>query len=375
MNEAPIRDRAFHLSHPVTDERLRLRRAWPRDEGHLLLEWETPHGEPVPGQWFADPARLNRAAAATEGAVPLPEEGVLLQPDGADRRLPALHGLVARADARLIAHRPERRAVVRTAEGYAKVVRPERVADLVSRCERAARYADGAFTVPELIRAEDSGVTLWSALPGEPLHELSRATRVGDPLLAWYRAGAALAALHAVPADGGGGVGPGAHTPADERAAVLRWLGPARRFGLLPDVDPEPALAPLFEADAARIGPVHRDCYDKQFVADPADERIGLLDMDTLTTGEPALDAANVLVHIALRRAQGRLTPGRAEAFRSAFLSGLRPDRETHERIPAYAAAARLRLAGVYAFRPRWRRLARDLMNEALRSSPAAARP
>jgi hypothetical protein len=36
------------------------------------------------------------------------------------------------------------------------------------------------------------------------------------------------------------------------------------------------------------------------------------------------------------------------------------------QRVPAYATTTRLRLAGVYAFRPRWRHVAYGLLDAAL---------
>ncbi|SKA01944.1 Phosphotransferase enzyme family protein [Marinactinospora thermotolerans DSM 45154] len=370
MTERFVADRVVS---PATGEPLLLRRAWPRGTDHALVEWEQADGRRVAGQWFADPDRLERVAAATPGASALPGEGVLLQPDGADRRLPRVRALV-RAGGRLVAHRPERRAVVRTDRGYVKAVRPGREAALVARFEQAERLAGTAFAVPRLLEDMGEGATLWSALPGEPLTRPAAGGRVGDWLLDWYRAGAALAVLHAAepPSPGPGGQGgPPRHTPADEKEAVLRWLRPAWRFGLLPYADPGPVLAALGEEAGAPLRPVHRDCYDKQFVAAPEAERIGLVDLDTLALGEPAVDVANVVAHMALRSAQGVVGPARARAARAAFLAGLEPDEATLRRVPAYVAATRLRLAGVYAFRPRWRGLARELYASALESPPA----
>ena len=81
----------------------------------------------------------------------------------------------------------------------------------------------------------------------------------------------------------------------------------------------------------------------------------------TLAAGDPALDVANLLVHLDLRVAQGIMTSVRADQARAAFLRGYAPDEVTTARVPAYAELVRLRLAGLYAFRPRWRSLAADL--------------
>ena len=181
---------------------LELRRSWPRREDQLHLEYVTPEGRIVPGQWFRDPARCAdigrrtaRAAAqvqrtagpgaraSTPGSsvisyvLPDPASAVLLQANGSDRKLPALLSLLARPGARLLVHRPERRAVVRlvTPEGvqYAKVVPAERLAALVAMGAVARAAAGDAFATPALVAADHAArVAVWSALPGEPLIEL-----------------------------------------------------------------------------------------------------------------------------------------------------------------------------------------------------------
>ena len=50
---------------------LRVRRAWPRSEDHLLLDLAGADGS-VAGQWFDDPDRAAEVAAATPGAQLLP---------------------------------------------------------------------------------------------------------------------------------------------------------------------------------------------------------------------------------------------------------------------------------------------------------------
>ena len=120
---------------PTSGRILRLRRAWPRGPGHLLLEYRDGDSS-VAGQWFADSDRLRAVAEQTarvspEGVRSCAGAGVLLQRRGADRRLPALTDALADGAATLVVHRPERRAVVRrtrsSATTYVKMVRPGRV--------------------------------------------------------------------------------------------------------------------------------------------------------------------------------------------------------------------------------------------------------
>jgi aminoglycoside phosphotransferase (APT) family kinase protein len=79
---------------------------------------------------------------------------------------------------------------------------------------------------------------------------------------------------------------------------------------------------------------------------------IGLLDLDLAACGDPALDLANLLVHFELRALQEHCSDARARACAVALLEGYSPDPPLLGRLAAYAAATRLRLAGLYCFRP-----------------------
>src|SRR5688572_24856755 len=99
---------------------LNLRRAWPHTDGHLSPEYVTHDGQIVAGQWLADQEQLEQVmretskslqGSASIALIPAAGTHVLLQFRGADRRLVGLASLLERPDARLIVHRPERRAV------------------------------------------------------------------------------------------------------------------------------------------------------------------------------------------------------------------------------------------------------------------------
>jgi hypothetical protein len=345
--------------------RLQLTRAWPRGEGVVHLEYASDAG-PVAGQLVEDPRRLARIAGATGApASVLQPAGVLLHHGGADRRLPALGALVAAPRSRLLAHRPERRAVVRRADGcYVKVLRPGRTEAVATALRHVEALAGEWFRVPVLREHRpDDGVLVWSDLAGPTLHDLAVAG-APDPAqwhAVWAAAGRALRALHDGPQ-----AGLPSHRVADECRATLRWVEPAQGLRLLLPVDVTAVLAPLRAGEPGPLGVLHRDLHDKQVVVAPGGPP-GLLDVDTLAVGERALDVANVLVHLELRVRQGLLTPAAATLARDAFLDALAPADATLGRVAAYAPATRLRLAGVYAFRPRWGRLARALLDEVVR--------
>lgn len=338
---------------------LRLRRAWQRGVWRLALQYVDADGRIVPGRWFADREkaieafeRLDRATgrAVLAGSAAGP---VVLHPDGADDRLPALAGLLEKPGARLLTHRPGRRAVVCLDGGarYAKVLRPSKA----GRIMRAFQYVEGlpgrAFGVAETILADEViGLIVTRALPGTSLHDLA-GTDGRAFVESCGRAGRALRSLHVAAPDW-----LGVHDAGAE-AALLRER--VEGIGVfvpgLHDAVSSACARVCASLEAAGGGHVvlHRDFYDKQIVIDECGE-LGLLDFDTLGAGEAALDLANMLAHIELRVMQGACTRATASAAAGAFVDAYAPNGETRRRIPAYLDAARLRLAMLYAYRPKW---------------------
>lgn len=363
---------------PSTGRSLRLRRAWPRGTGHLLLEYVELDGSKgavatVAAQWFADRGRLATVARQTAAVCPaqvttIGDTGLLLQRGGADRRLRALSGLLADSDSVLIVHRPERRAVVRRSgqapTTYLKLVRPDRLATHLNamRLDGQAR-----FRTPVVVAADASTGTIeCTALAGRSLHGLLGETGVSGAASAAFRAaGAAVRELHgsAPPA------GVGRHDALAEGEVVDRWIGHALVHGMFTVAQAVVARSALADVQSrlARLVPptssslIHRDLHDKQILVDD-DGGVGLLDLDTLAIGDPALDVANLLAHLELRVLQGQGSLDGARVAADAFLEGYRPAPELMERVVTYVATSRLRLACVYAFRPRWTDLAGRLL-------------
>lgn len=354
--------------------RLQLARAWPRGTDHALGELTAEDGTTVAAQWFADPDRLAAAAAKTPAPARVAGD-VLLQPAGADARLGALPAVLDEDGADLVAHRPGRRAVVRvtdadgTVREYAKVVRPKNAAELARRGALVAELVGDEVPVPRLREDSDleRGVLRWSVVPGRTLHDLGAdgGWSIETAREAWQAAGRAVAGLHAAPTERV----TDRHGPEQELDAIAGWLHPAVAHGLLdPDLVAragERVTAELTaEAGEPVLGVLHRDLHDKQLLLDDAGT-VGMIDVDTLAVGERALDVANLLVHLELRQAQGLLTDELAAAAREDFRAGVDAADLPAARLAAYARAARLRLAGVYAFRPRWRQVAEDLLRQA----------
>lgn len=358
----------------VAEHGLTLVRAHPRPD-RLHLDLTDEDGHRVIGQWLADGAQ--QVAEATEAVAPgrvrLLGRHLVLQAKGADRRLPALAALVADG-AELVVHRPERRAVVRTGATlsprgggeragespassrppeavpvYTKVVRPRRTADLVRRMEQAA--AVPGLDVPHVVAADEgAGTVRMSTLPGRTLHDLL-AEGVTD---AAGRVGAVVRTLHSSRAVDGlpghdlaaevavtGGLIELARTHHALRPRVLEALGQ--------DVA-RAATAVALAGPPARRSMLHRDLHDKQLLVDG--DGVGMLDVDTLGLGDPALDLGNLLAHLDLRVQQGWATQHTADMVEDGVLAGYRPDARTRAAAAGYRALTRARLRALYAFRP-----------------------
>ena len=108
----------------------------------------------------------------------------------------------------------------------------------------------------------------------------------------------------------------------------------------------------LLSLPIARTVTVHRDFYDKQVLIN--DGLPTMVDFDTLAAGDAALDLGNYLAHVELRRLQESTVADEAE---SAMISGYGECGTVRERIATWRDAALLRLAAIYALRPRWQHL------------------
>lgn len=323
---------------------LQLRRAWPRDENHLLLE-AGRGATTVAGQWFASGLRAAEVACKTPGAEQLGR--VVLQPGGGDRRLTSLRSLLDREGAELVAHRPERRAVVRLPASetgplaYAKVVRPAALAG-VAQTTRAA--ADLPVRTPAVLQVDDgASAVVTAALPGRTLHDLLAAPTAPAACRA---AGRALAQLHRAPVP----AGLPRHEDADERAVVRRWQQLAQLHGLTAAFPlPDPDVGAALPDQDQELTLIHRDFHDKQVVV-ADDGEVGVLDFDLMALGSPLVDLANVLVHLELRVLQGLVAD--AAPLRSAVLEGYGASDAQVRALPRYERVTWERLAAVYAFRP-----------------------
>jgi tRNA A-37 threonylcarbamoyl transferase component Bud32 len=341
---------------------LDLEKTFPQGAGHLLLQMSRPDRSRLAGQWFADSSRARVVARETRKRsgddvdVPVLDGGrLLLQPDGADRRIPVLHRVASAPGAALVAHRAEKRGSVRRVDHdgqtvYTKVVRPSHLSATMA----GARVRVDGVRVPKVTAVDpDDGTMDCRALPGRTLRDIlaDPTTTTAEVVAAGCAVGGAVARLHACPP-------PSSlrrHDATEEMAVTRRWLRQASVHGLLDDTALVrrrlEAARGLLAGTPGESAFLHRDLHDKQVVVDD-DGAVGILDLDLAATGEPALDLANLLVHLELRSLQGLCPAARAGACADAVVDGYAPDLDIWRRMPAYALTTRLRLAAVYAFRP-----------------------
>ena len=108
----------------------------------------------------------------------------------------------------------------------------------------------------------------------------------------------------------------------------------------------------------------HRDLHDGQFLVDG--HRLHVLDFDLLCQADTALDAGNLVAHMALRDLQRDPDSSFAasRACGEAFLYGL--ERQCDDgfglRLSFYQATTFYRLALLYKLRPRWQHLTASLL-------------
>ncbi|WP_434176518.1 phosphotransferase [Brachybacterium conglomeratum] len=371
--------------------RWRVARAWPDDGRSLPLELraehparaeavqETPaHGTPLAGAPAPGTPALRGARLDADSGE------VTALPPHEDPRLPGLaRTLAASPDAEIVSLRPGKRAVVRLGTGpgtlparFVKIVRPGRAARLLAAVRRAHCF-EGPFRTPAVLGADEDTVT-FAALAGTTLHtplplEDGTWRRAWQGVLAAWQAAIDRSRTDGTPPDADGtraatdGTPPAAevHGPHAERGVLAQWLERARA------VDPEgagPRERAVGEAlrgldripDPGRPALIHRDLHDKQ-VLHLAGERPALLDVDTATWGDPALDLANLRAHTRWRELQGRWSPAHAAEVRALIDDAARIADIPPATLAAYEAGTLARLTCVYAFRPEWCRLARTL--------------
>lgn len=294
---------------------------WPERAKRIIARIEELLKRPViaPGCSVPD-EQMPALGAALDVAVMRPLlSGILPQP---------VHGL----DARLIRHKPGRRALIRYRITYDDRHDPEillgklRAKGLDARMPalHAALRAKGlGGEAPHRVGVPAArGVLSWPALwlqervPGRKLTDLLPEN--GAPHAARL-VGRALARLHMV-----GLPVARTWTAADELAVLERALCAARENmpGEAHCIEAilKAAAHILHELPAAETTGIHRDFYPDQVLIDG--DRVWLLDLDLYAEGDPAVDLGNFLAHLDELGLRLHGNPQRFEREATAFLAG-----------------------------------------------------
>lgn len=270
---------------------------------------------------------------------------------------------------RLLAHRLHRRAVIeariRDSERILLKVyrrrssRPRQNASLVRFLEQTSFQDAMPARVPKILGLLPvySGFIMAEA-GGQPLNELHG----GERLVGMALAGEALARLHRVPLRLENDF-----TSKDEAQLLSRLVDltaaifPALRKSLGDGLDK--ISVRLAAASSHEPSVVHRDFHERQIIVDGSN--CTLIDFDTVCNGDPHQDIGNFLAHLDLARLQG-IKDGEEStaAFLEAYTRAHR--RPLGEHVAVHRQSTLLRLACIYAFSTRWRRLAPNLIEMAL---------
>jgi aminoglycoside phosphotransferase (APT) family kinase protein len=331
-----------------------LRRAIGDDED---VVWEVLHPRPT-GIWTG--WRRSPSGSAQPGTYE-PVTGAFV--DRAVHDDGALPGLALWAgQGTMVSHRPGRRAVLRLdgpdGGDFVKVVRPRRAVGVLAghrvMGELRCRHPRSVPVVPAVVEAAaDAGVVILRHMPGRPLHDVLITGDGHQREVALAAVARSLAALREIDVTD---VGLG---PAADGGDPDAWLGliSMHRPGLADDYSDTRGTLPKMAPSLERPALVHGDLHDRNVFL--LDGEIGLVDLDSLGVGDPAIDAGNLAAHIVLRavqRGDGSVV-GHAEA--AAFLAAL----DAGQREWDWTTNTLFRLACIYRFRRRWSHLATDLLD------------
>jgi len=366
---------------PANWNKLAVSKALPYRNGGFVFQYTVPletgglfhFGGNLTGNGTDRPAW----AGVVPGSVWLSEPGLAVAIPSADPKLKGMNRVLGQnwaenlgahlnwkgglvSSVQTLAYRLEKRYVFRLCSDHGesaviKVVRPRKLEAMASAHWEILKSFPSA--VPGVLHVDSSvGAMVMEDVPGVPLNEIG----LSSSQKAYAAAGSLLRSYHQpshVEAD--------RRTVKDELVQLQEWIGVASR--LHPDLSGAFRVAFKQLAGCPPTGDVapvrlHRDFYDKQVMVDP--DRITLLDLDTATSGDPALDVGNFLAHIILRQRQvanSGSVPGSAS---QAFLDSYSTGGNTIPWIPWWRTAALLRLATIYSFRPKWWHLTPELLED-----------
>lgn len=297
-----------------------------------------------------------------------PDGSVELYPPGVDPDLPALEPI----SGQVVSHRPGKRAVVRTADGqWVKVVRPKKERRILEGIARAEPFR-WSFRMPQVL-SHGRGFVVFDELTGRSLG-VGAGWSHPDWQQAWSEVLAAWVAAGAGPT--GGDPAGSVHDAVAEVAVLDRWRGQAPDRALPDGFDAllRSVSDDLLTGVAAPLRVAHRDLHDKQLVWD-RDLGPGLLDVDTATVAEAALDLGNLRAHARWRLVQGAWSEAQTDTvLRLVDDAAVRVNCPL-ERLDTYERATLLRLVCVHLHRPADRHLVPTLAAQVSSATTSALHP
>jgi hypothetical protein len=346
----------------------------------LLAEWVPEAGEVHAAETIR---RLRKARHGQAGGCPeariVADNDFILRASGLDERLPGLRllydgdaarDLVGRLEGmdpgpvtpHLVAHRLGKRAVLRLdgADGSSRFARLRAVKSDAGQIQFARHVAlwqalgdSSRLRIPVPLGEDPAlGLSLYATLVGKP----PRFTGI-DGFAACRGIAAAIQTVQSVSL-----AELPEHSAEAEMALLRAWFG--RTASVFPEIaaairDPlDRVTGDLAELTPIPSVPTHRDLHEKQIVLGGG--KAGILDFDTLSLSDPALDIGNLQAHLFL----GGLHSDRSmAAFEWALIIRM-PDLSV-ERARTWRRAALLRLAMIYAFSDTDPRILDRLISEA----------
>lgn len=271
-------------------------------------------------------------------------------------------------------YRPGQRHVLRLSTGdgtsaplYAKLYRtgqlpaPDRLAAVVEHLRGAAPAVALVLPAAELV---DDQTLVWHAVHAVPLADLA----VRGHLPSFAQAGAALRALHEVPAQAV------SHLPRYELGGELRTVRSAATHlaVLCPDVAARAAaVLAAVEEQAGRLPPEAESFLHGDVKAEHVLLGAGAacwLDLERCSVGDPALDLGKLLADVRWRLDAGH--PSRVRQAQAALLSGYGAgtgERAARARLLEPLFLVRFAARRVELHEPRWRRRVDALVTAAAR--------
>ncbi len=349
---------------------LTLRRAWPRSSTHLSMELQAEDGSLLAGHWMppSDLRQFERLIQATDPnaaciLTTTPHGPVLIHEAAGDPELASLRSASrslanAGSACHVVSFRPLRRAVARAMVGerpaFVKCFRSSKQAIAALHCGEMIGQAQAHFDTPGIAAANiEHAWIAWTSIEGEPWRPFDTASGVASEDAA-ERLGDCLRQLHQVVPDRSLPT----HGLEEERRVLDRWLQHATAFGVdlgdLPEIV-ERACRRLRELALVTSTTIHRDFHERQVlvhIEPDAPPRLGVIDFDTLSIGDPALDLGNMLAHLSAAGERDQASADFIARLGDALLRGYQADHETHDRVLAWEALSLARVRCIQAFRP-----------------------